>query len=164
MLANRNLGLCLGAVTALADQLTKYWVVALSGVIPGGLMPLGPYLDIANQRNPGISYSLFELNGPFGQWLLTAVAAAASIAIIVWLSRGTTRLTAIALGLILGGAVGNAIDRPIRGGVVDWVSLHAGNFHWYVFNLADVGIVAGVVFLVYEFLIATRNPATLGPQ
>ena len=154
-----RLGLTLAAVTAVLDQLTKYWLLAISGVAEGHRLDAGPFVAIVNQRNPGISYSLFELNGLAGQLLLAGVAVAVSIGIVIWLARGTPRLTAMALGLILGGALGNAIDRPWRGGVIDWVSLHAGSFQWYVFNIADVAIVAGVIGLLYESLMGHRKKA-----
>ena len=154
-----RLGLTLAVVTATLDQLAKYWLVALSGVAPGARMDAGRFVSIVNQRNPGISYSLFEMNGLAGQLLLAAIAVAVSIGIVVWLARGTSQLAAVALGLILGGAVGNAIDRPLRGGVIDFVALHAGSFQWYVFNVADVAIVAGVIGLLYESLVATRKKA-----
>ncbi len=154
-----RLGLIIAAIVAVLDQLSKYWVVALSGVVPGARMEAGPFVSIVNQRNPGISYSLFEMSGPAGQLLLTAIALAVSVGIVVWLTRGTTRLGALSLGLILGGAIGNAIDRPLRGGVIDFVALHAGSFQWYVFNIADVAIVAGVIGLLYESLLGTRKKA-----
>ncbi len=158
-----RLGLVWAAAVAIFDQLTKYWLIAFSGVAEGHRLDAGPFVSIVNQRNPGISYSLFELNGLAGQLLLTGVAVAVSIGIVAWLARGTPRLAAVALGLILGGAIGNAIDRPWRGGVIDWVALHAGGFQWYVFNIADVAIVAGVFGLLYESLLASRKRAVKTP-
>ena len=76
-----------------------------------------------------------------------------------WLSRAENRLTALSLGLIVGGALGNAIDRVILGGVADFFSLHAFGFYWYVFNLADVGIVAGVAGLLYDSFLTSRKDA-----
>ncbi len=152
-------GLALAAVVAVLDQASKYWLLAFSGVAEGHRIDAGPFVAIVNQRNPGISYSLFEMNGALGQLILTAIAIAVSIGIVVWLARGTPRLAAIALGLILGGAIGNAIDRPWRGGVVDFISLHANGFQWYVFNIADVAIVAGVIGLLYESLVGNRKKA-----
>ncbi len=152
-------GLTLAAIVTILDQLTKFWLLAYSGVAEGRRLDAGPFVSIVNQRNPGISYSLFELNGLAGQLLLAGIAVAVSIAIAIWLARGTPRLTALALGLILGGAIGNAIDRPWRGGVIDWVSLHAGGYQWYVFNIADVAIVAGVIGLLYESLMGHRKKA-----
>jgi signal peptidase II len=78
----------------------------------------------------------------------------------VWIVRGArSKLLAVALGLIIGGAVGNAIDRVRLGGVADFISLHAFGFYWYVFNIADVAIVAGVAALLYESFVASRNDA-----
>jgi signal peptidase II len=154
-----RLGLTVAAIVAVLDQLTKYWLVALSGVVQGGRLDAGPFVSIVNQRNPGISYSLFEMNGLAGQLLLAAIALAVSAGIVVWLARGTSQLAAVALGLILGGAIGNAIDRPLRGGVIDFLALHAGGYQWYVFNVADVAIVAGVIGLLYESLQGHRKNA-----
>lgn len=157
-------GLSLAAITAILDQASKFWLVHLSGVVgeAGGRLTFGPFIDLVYMRNTGISYSLFELGGRTGQLLLTAIAILVSIGIVLWLARATDRLTANALGLILGGAIGNAIDRPLMGGVVDFVSLHAFGFHWYVFNLADVAIVAGVIGLLYESLVGSRKRAAKG--
>jgi signal peptidase II len=107
--------------------------------------------------NTGISYGLFRQEGPLGQWALLALKAIAVILLWIWLSRTSSRLTAASLGLIIGGAIGNAIDRFTYGAVADFVLFHlttaSFSFKWYVFNLADVAIVAGVVGLLYETLI-----------
>jgi len=158
-----TLGLGLGAATAVLDQASKYWLVHRSGLgETGGRMALAPFVDLVYLRNPGISYSMFELKGSAGQVILTAIAVIVSVGIVLWLTRAANRLTAIALGLVLGGASGNAIDRPLMGGVVDFVSLHAGGFYWYVFNLADVAIVVGAAMLLYESLLGSRKSATDG--
>ena len=85
-----------------------------------------------------------------GRAVLIAVSALTILALLVWIARGGARLVALSLGLIIGGALGNAIDRAVYGAVADFFSLHAYGFHWYVFNLADVAIVAGVALLLYE--------------
>jgi signal peptidase II len=106
--------------------------------------------------NTGISYGLFPQQGLVGQWALLLFKVAAVIFLWVWLARSTSRLTAAALGLIIGGALGNAIDRLHWPGVLDFVLWHVESpgftFRWYVFNLADVAIVAGVIGLLYESL------------
>ena len=106
--------------------------------------------------NTGISYGLFPQQGPLGQWALLAFKGAAVAFLWIWLTRATSRPTAVALGLIIGGAVGNAIDRLHWPGVLDFVLFHietaTWSFRWYVFNLADVAIVAGVFGLLYESL------------
>ncbi len=108
-------------------------------------------------RNTGISYGLFQTQGALGQWVLLGFKAAAVALLWGWLARAQDRLTALSLGLIIGGAVGNAIDRLAYGWVADFVFFHVSganwHFNWYVFNLADVAIVAGVIGLLYESLI-----------
>jgi signal peptidase II len=107
--------------------------------------------------NKGISYGLFPQEGPFGQWALLALKAIAAVLLWIWLARATSRLTAVSLGLIIGGAIGNAIDRLAYGAVADFLLFHittqSFDFNWYVFNLADVAIVAGVAGLLYETLV-----------
>jgi signal peptidase II len=124
----------------------------------GGRPPVavGPFVELVLTWNTGISYGLFPQQGPVGQWALLAFKVAAVAFLWVWLSRAPSRLTAAALGLIIGGAVGNAIDRLHWPGVLDFLLLHLEtaslSFQWYVFNLADVAIVAGVIGLLYESL------------
>jgi signal peptidase II len=119
---------------------------------------VGPFFTILLTWNPGISYGLFPQVGPLGQWALLGVKAAAVLLLWVWLAHAGSRLTALALGLIIGGAIGNGIDRVLHGAVVDFVLFHVTTetwtFNWYVFNLADAGIVAGVIGLLYESLVA----------
>jgi signal peptidase II len=155
-----NLGIAVAVVTAALDQASKQWLIHSSGIEEaGGRLRLGPFADLVYMRNPGISYSMLELKGEAGQWALTGIALVVSIGIVYWLTRAAGTLQALSLGLILGGAVGNAVDRPLMGGVIDFVSLHWGPWHWYVFNIADVAIVAGVLGLLYESLIGSRKKA-----
>jgi len=108
-------------------------------------------------RNTGISYGLFPQEGPLGQWVLLALKAIAVVLLWIWLARTASRLAAVSLGLIIGGAIGNAIDRFAYGAVADFVLFHVTtanfSFNWYVFNLADVAIVAGVIGLLLETLV-----------
>jgi signal peptidase II len=154
-----RLGLIIAAATAVLDQASKLWLVNLSPVASGGRVALLPFLDLVYQRNPGISYSLFEMRGPGGQLLLAGFAFAVSAGLTLWLLRMTEPLRAAAVGLIVGGAIGNAFDRLTLGGVADFISLHAFGFYWYIFNIADVAIVAGVLGLMYESLVNGRKGA-----
>jgi signal peptidase II len=125
-----------------------------------GPVRLGPFFDFVLTKNSGISYGLFQTHGPLGQWVLLGTKAFAVLLLWVWLARAQGRLTALSLGLIIGGAVGNAIDRLAYGWVADFVYFHISTatwrFDWYVFNLADVAIVAGVIGLLYESLVGDR--------
>lgn len=138
------------ALAALAiDQGTK--LAVLHGVDFGetGKVTLTPLLDIVYAWNTGISYGLFA-QGVDGWWLLGGLKIVAAVVFWFWLARVDRRLEAAALGLLIGGALGNAIDRVAYGAVFDFVSLHAFGYYWYVFNLSDVAIVAGVGLLLYD--------------
>jgi len=143
--------------TAALDQAVKLWLLFGFDLEARGIVPLTPFLDLVLTWNTGISYGLFRQEGPLGQWALLALKAIAVILLWIWLSRATGRLTALSLGLIIGGAIGNAIDRFVYGAVADFVLFHVTtatfSFKWYVFNLADVAIVAGVIGLLTETLI-----------
>jgi signal peptidase II len=150
-------GIAVAAATAAVDQAVKLWLLFGFDLGARGPVHLGPFIDLVLVWNTGISYGLFPQVGPLGQWALLAVKAVAVVLLWVWLSHATSRLTALALGLIIGGAIGNAIDRLAYGAVADFVLFHITTanwtFNWYVFNLADVGIVAGVIGLLYESLV-----------
>jgi len=152
-----RLGLAVAIAAAAVDQASKLWVIFGTDLGTRGSITLLPFLDLVLTWNTGISYGLFPQEGPLGQWALLALKAIAAVLLWVWLARASSRLTAVALGLIIGGAVGNAIDRLAYGAVADFVLLHVTtasfNFKWYVFNIADAAIVAGVVGLLYETLI-----------
>jgi signal peptidase II len=144
----------------LLDQVSKWWVLVVYSLQERGRVHVTPFLDFVFVKNFGISYGLFPLEGRVGQWLLAGFSGLAVLALAVWLARGvTSRLVAASVGLIAGGAVGNAIDRLALGGVADFIQLHAFGFYWYVFNVADAAIVAGVCGLLYDALGLSRNRA-----
>jgi signal peptidase II len=153
-----RLGLLVAVLVALADQALKLWLVFVFDLGRRGSVALGPYVDLVLSWNTGISYGLFRQQGALGQWVLLAVKVAAVVLLWVWLARAQSRLSAVALGLIIGGAIGNAIDRLTYGAVADFVLFHittaTWRFDWYVFNLADVAIVAGVIGLLADSLTA----------
>jgi signal peptidase II len=149
--------LAVALVAAAIDQATKLWLLFVFDLGTRGIVTLTPFLDLALVWNTGISYGLLRQEGPLGQWVLLALKAVAVILLWIWLARTSSRLTALSLGLIIGGAIGNAIDRLAYGAVADFVLFHVTtasfSFKWYVFNLADVAIVAGVIGLLYETLV-----------
>ena len=148
-------GLGVALVTGIIDQASKLWLLELFDLAGRGQVALTSFLDLVVTWNAGISYGLFQQQG-LGAWALLAFKAAAVVFLWIWLARVSSRLTAAALGLIIGGAIGNAVDRLHWPGVMDFVLFHietAGwSFRWYVFNLADAAIVAGVVGLLYDAL------------
>jgi signal peptidase II len=149
--------LAVALVAAAIDQATKLWLLFVFDLGTRGIVTLTPFLDLALVWNTGISYGLLRQEGPLGQWVLLALKAIAVILLWIWLARTSSRLTALSLGLIIGGAIGNAIDRLAYGAVADFVLFHVTtasfSFKWYVFNLADVAIVAGVIGLLYETVV-----------
>ena len=149
-------GLAVAVLAAAIDQASKLWLLFVLDLGGRGIVTLTPFLDLVLTWNTGISYGLFRQEGPLGQWALLALKAIAVVLLWIWLSRAPSRLTALSLGLIIGGAIGNAIDRFAYGAVADFVLFHVStasfSFDWYVFNLADVAIVAGVIGLLYETL------------
>ena len=153
-------GLAVAAVTCLLDQASKLYLLNVVDLAANGPLRMGPFFDFVLTRNTGISYGLFQTEGAVGQAVLLAIKALAVALLWVWLTRAHTRLTALALGLIIGGAAGNAIDRLAYGWVADFVFFHiktaTWRFDWYVFNLADVAIVAGVIGLLYDSLVGDR--------
>ena len=152
-------GFAVAALACLLDQASKFYLIFVAD-LAANPMRLGPYFDFVLTRNTGISYGLFQSEGPLGQWVLLGLKAVAVLLLWLWLARAQNRLAALSLGLIIGGAVGNAIDRLAYGWVADFVFFHISTadwrFNWYVFNLADVAIVAGVAGLLYESLIGVR--------
>jgi signal peptidase II len=149
-----RLGLATVAVTAVLDQALKLWLLFAFDLAGRGTVRLAPFLDLVLVWNRGISYGLFQQEGLLGRWVLLALTIGAVVLLWIWLARSTSRLMVLSLGLILGGALGNAIDRVAHGAVADFVLLHLTtatfSFKWYVFNLADAAIVAGVVGLLYD--------------
>jgi signal peptidase II len=157
-------GLICALLTVLIDQAHKYWMLGIYRIQDRGRVPVTSFLDLVYVKNFGISYGLFAQDGHDGQWILIVFAVLVAIGLAVWMALSATSLVmALSLGLLIGGAIGNAIDRAHMGGVADFFSLHAFGFYWYVFNIADVAIVAGVCGLLYESFGASHKGAAKGP-
>ncbi len=155
-----RLGFALAGAIFIADQITKYLVLHGLELGHGERLAIAPFADLVLVYNRGISYGLFQQDGEFGRWFLVLVKLAAAAFFTVWLWRAPGRLVPAALGLLIGGALGNAVDRAVYGAVIDFVSLHAFGWSWYVFNLADAAIVAGVIGLLYD---AVKGSVTKSP-
>lgn len=155
-----GLALSVAALTFLIDQAHKYWMLYVYDIASKGRVTVTPFLDLVFVKNIGISYSLFNQDSMLGQYALAGFAAVVSVVLWIWVARAAeTKLMAVSLALIIGGALGNALDRLLLGGVADFFSAHAFGFYWYVFNIADVAIVAGVIGLLYDSYKSSRNDA-----
>jgi signal peptidase II len=157
-------GLAVAAVVAAVDQASKLWLLNVFHLAERGVVTLAPVLDLHLVRNYGISYGLFQQHGALGRSLLLVVNVVAVVFLAAWLMRAQSRLVVVALALIIGGAVGNSIDRVAYGAVIDFIAFHvvtpSFRFDWYVFNLADAAIVAGVAGLLYDSLRGDRAAKT----
>jgi len=158
-------GVIAGIAALAIDQASKLWLLFVFDIAHRGVVKVTPFFDLVLAWNVGISFGWFQDDSVLAQAILTAVKAVAVIALAIWMAWSHTRLATIALGLIIGGAVGNAIDRFAYGAVVDFALFHVeigGNtYNWYVFNLADVAIVAGVAALLYDSFLGV--PAAKAP-
>jgi lipoprotein signal peptidase len=149
-------GLTLAALILAADQATK-WVILevlrLPEVRHIPLLAAGPFgFDLTMVWNRGVTFGLLAGDSEWSQWALGALALAIAAFLLNWMRKAENRATALALGAVIGGAVGNVIDRIRFGGVVDFLDAHAFGWHWYVFNVADAAIVVGVLTLVADAL------------
>jgi len=156
----------IAAIVVLAlDQASKLWLLFVFDIGHRGAVRLTPFFDLVLAWNIGISFGWFQNDSHLAQFALMAVKAVAVIVLAIWMARSRTLIATVALGLIIGGAIGNAIDRFAYGAVVDFALFHlqiGGNtFNWYVFNLADVAIVAGVAALLYDSFLGV--PAAKAP-
>lgn len=157
-----GLGLAVAGLGLALDQAVKLWLLFDVRLGETGPIALAPFAEFRLIWNYGISYGLFQAEGDLGRWLLFGFSVVAVVLLTGWMARTESRVLAVSLGLVVGGAIGNAIDRAWWGAVVDFVHLFLPDRSrsWYVFNLADVWIVVGVVGLLYDSLVCGPKDAT----
>lgn len=143
-------GLTAAALVLAADQLSKWWILHGIDLPLRREVRLLPVLDLTMVWNRGVTFGILNGSGPWSTVLITVVALAIVTVLFLWLRRTRAWPTAIALGAVAGGAVGNIMDRLRHGAVVDFIHAHVGQWSWYVFNVADAAIVCGVIALVIE--------------
>jgi signal peptidase II len=153
----RLAGGLLALIVLAADQASKLWLLYGLGMVEGQLIRITPFFNVYLLWNPGVSFSLFPQTTATGRLTLLAVIILATILLGVWLWRTSGRLPALALGAIIGGALGNGYDHFVYGAVADFCDFHINGWHWYVFNVADTAIVLGVAALAYDGLFAERE-------
>ena len=155
----RQLGFLIAALSLAADQLSKNILLYGYGfkeMRPFERVEVLPFFDLVMVWNRGISYGLFQSGSALGTLALTVFQLAASIGLTWWLFRLHDRLLAAGVGFLIGGALGNVIDRILYGAVADFFHFYAGGRGWYVFNVADAAITIGVVLLLADALIKPR--------
>lgn len=142
----------LAFVIAAVDQATKYWLIEVMYSV-GRQIEVTGFFNLVMVWNRGISFGLFQ-SGDTGRWVLSLLAAAVSIGLVIWLRRIDRKLTGYGIGAVLGGAVGNLIDRVSpRGAVADFFDFHVMGYHWPAFNIADVAITIGVGLILVDSFI-----------
>jgi len=147
-------GVIAGLAVLALDQASKLWLLFVFDIARRGALKVTPFFDLVLAWNVGISFGWFQNDSQLAQIGLMIIKAVAVIVLAIWMARSRTLIATVALGLIIGGAIGNAIDRFAYGAVVDFALFHVQiggiTYNWYVFNLADVAIVAGVAALLYD--------------
>jgi len=155
----RRFGVLVAVLVFLADQATKFYVLKGLNLEFAGVIPVLPFVEFVLVWNRGISYGLFQQSQDFGRYLLIALSLVISFGLGLWLNRLKDRILALSIGFLIGGALGNVLDRILYGAVVDFILLYWGAWTWYVFNLADAAIVAGVALLLYESCLGSGQGA-----
>src|SRR5690349_6651234 len=164
-MARYRLGFAIALIVFALDQLAKWFVTHPLGLNEiGDQLVLLPIFNFTFTRNEGISLGLLNATNPVGRWMLVALTSAIAIGVAIWIGREKNRLDQIALGMVLGGALGNILDRARHGYVVDFADLHFGTFRpFLVFNVADAAISIGVVILLLRAFL-TRKEQKEGPE
>ena len=143
-----RLGLTLAAAVVFLDQVSKAWLIAwLDG--QGGWLPVTGFFNMVMVWNRGISFGMLQ-SGDAGRWLLVFFSSLVCLILAVWMWRQDRQTPILGLGMVIGGAVGNIIDRVWRGAVADFFDFHLMGYHWPAFNLADSAITVGVAMLLYD--------------
>jgi lipoprotein signal peptidase len=160
-------GLILAAIILIADQASKHYmlfVLHLPIVQHIPLVSLGPFgFDLTMVWNRGVTFGLLAGDAPWTQFALGAIALLIAGFLLRWMARAENRTTALALGAVIGGAIGNVIDRLRFGAVADFFDAHAWGWHWYVFNVADAAIVLGVLALAADALFRPAGSVKASP-
>lgn len=154
----------IAAVVVLLDQLSKAWILGPFDLPAKQSVTILPIFRLSMVWNPGVSYGLFQNHGALGRWILVLFAACVVVGLAVWVSQAVRPLSALAIGLIMGGAIGNnLIDRVRLGMVADFLDFSGLGFKW-VFNVADSAITVGVIVLLIEMFLPARPPAAAEPR
>jgi signal peptidase II len=154
-----KLGLSVAAIALILDQASKVFFYDLLVVQGRRAIEILPFFNLVTVWNYGISFGMFNTGSPGGSIIFVGLALAIVVALVLWLRSVTSPLVAAALGLVIGGAIGNVIDRLRFGAVFDFLDFHVAGWHWPAFNVADSAICVGVVLLCIDALFLTPASA-----
>jgi signal peptidase II len=148
----------LSALAVLLDQASKFLVFRVLMALENEIVVL-PVFSLVKRYNTGISFSIFATDHAVGPWIFALLATIIAFGLLIWLSQTADRLPAIGLALVVGGAIGNVIDRLREGAVMDFLLFHWKGWAWPAFNLADSAITVGVALLIYDGVFGGRKRA-----
>lgn len=155
-------GFLLAALVLVLDQISKYWVLEIIHLPERGGIDVWPFFRLTFVGNIGVSMGMLQADSDLGRWLLTFITAGIALAVALWLRREKNPVDVAALGLVLGGAIGNILDRVRFGYVVDFLHFFWGQTSFWVFNLADAAITMGVILLLGRAVLAKPEPEAAG--
>ncbi|WP_018979739.1 signal peptidase II [Saccharibacter floricola] len=150
----RGVGLVVALLVLLGDQASKLWILYGLNLPEKGSVPVLPWLNFTMVWNHAVTFGMF---GGHSAWVFVAISVFAVLALLVVLARSRRKAVSVACGGIIGGAIGNVIDRVHYGAVVDFLHFHVAGWSWYVFNGADSAIVCGVGLWILDSFIADRR-------
>jgi signal peptidase II len=154
-----SIGFAVAALVFFLEQITKWIVLGPLDLRNVGLVEILPFFDLRYTENHGISLGLFQASSDFMRWVLVAVTSAIAVGVGWWLTREEKPADQVALGMVLGGALGNILDRVRHGYVVDFADLHFGEFRpFFIFNVADAAISIGVAILLLRAFLVKERP------
>lgn len=153
-------GLWLAAIVFLLDQVSKIWIIDGFDLPAKQNVDVLPFFSLTMVWNRGVSMGLFEADSNLMRWGLVALTGVIACLVVYWLRKAPSRISMVALSLILGGALGNILDRVRFGAVVDFIRLHALDYSFFVFNVADAAITVGVGLLLLEAFLSPSPAAT----
>jgi signal peptidase II len=153
----KGVGYGLALVVFILDQLSKYWILNIVRLPEQGSIAVAPFFSLTFVGNVGVSMGMFQASSDVGRWVLVAVTGAIAAVVAVWIAREQQRAEVLALGLVLGGALGNIVDRIRFGYVVDFLHFYWRDASFWVFNVADAAITLGVLVLLVRALLAPKG-------
>jgi signal peptidase II len=156
----KTLGYTIALLVFIVDQLTKYWIVNVVRLPEVGSIDVLPFFRLTFVGNVGVSMGMFTAQSDAGRWLLVGVTATIAAVVAVWIAREKQRVDVVALGLVLGGAIGNIVDRIRFGYVVDFLHFFWGDKSFWVFNVADAAITGGVLLLLLRAFLTPEKGKT----
>jgi signal peptidase II len=159
MMKSRSLGILVALAVFALDQLAKWFVTGPLGVNHvGDQLYLLPFFQFTYTQNEGISLGLLNATTEIGRWMLVGLTSAIAIGVAYWMGREKNRVDRVALGMVLGGALGNILDRTLHGYVVDFLDLHFGEWRpFLIFNLGDAAISIAVAILLLRAFVGRKD-------